>query len=132
LARVVAEVMGGPGRDARQAGALPARPRVAVPLASQLADLAEGWSEAFAVAVARLRSCGVEVVEADIAPLLEAASLLYGGAFVAERYAAVGEFLEKNPDADLDPTVASIILAGAAPSAAELFRDRERLEELGA
>src|SRR6185312_8918618 len=30
LARVVAEVMGGPGRDARQAGALPARPRVAV------------------------------------------------------------------------------------------------------
>lgn len=128
LARAVAEVMAGPSSEAR---ALPARPRVAVPLASQLSDLAAGWSEAFARAVARLRSCGVDVVEVDIAPLLEAASLLYGGAFVAERYAAVGEFLEKHPDADLDPTVASIILAGAAPSAADLFRDRERLEQLG-
>ncbi|MEZ0110461.1 allophanate hydrolase [Catenulispora sp. EB89] len=112
--------------------ALPARPRVAVPVAAQLTDLAEGWSEAFAAAVARLRSCGVEIVEVDISPLLEAATLLYGGAFVAERYAAVGAFIEKHPDADLDPTVAAIVLAGAAPTAADLFRDRERLERLGA
>jgi allophanate hydrolase len=128
LARVVAEVMGDPAPTSR---ALPARPRVAVPVAAQLTGLAEGWSEAFAAAVARLRTCGVEIVEVDISPLLEAATLLYGGAFVAERYAAVGEFLEKHPDADLDPTVAAVILAGAAPTAADLFRDRERLEELG-
>ena len=128
LARAVAEVMGDPAPPGR---ALPVRPRVAIPVAAQLAGLAEGWSEAFAAAVARLRSCGVEIVETDISPLLEAATLLYGGAFVAERYAAVGEFIEKHPDADLDPTVAAIILAGAAPTAADLFRDREHLERLG-
>ena len=129
LARAVAEVMGDPAPLSR---ALPARPRIAVPLAAQLSGLAEGWLEAFAAAVARLRTCGVEILEVDIAPLLEAANLLYGGAFVAERYAAVGEFIENHPDADLDATVAAIILAGAAPSAADLFGDRERLEQLGA
>ncbi|GAA2030110.1 allophanate hydrolase [Catenulispora yoronensis] len=129
LARTVAEVMGDPAPAPRT---MPARPRVAVPLAAQLAELADGWPEAFAAAVARLRTRGAEIVEVDISPLLEAATLLYGGAFVAERYAAVGEFISKHPDADLDPTVAAIILAGAAPTAADLFRDRERLEQLGA
>jgi allophanate hydrolase len=131
VAGMVAELMAAGSSAPVAVEPLPARPRVAVPIASQLSDLAEGWAEAFAVAVARLRACGVDVVEVDIAPLLEAATLLYGSAFVAERYAAVGEFLEKHPDADLDPTVASIILAGSAPSAADLFRDRERLEALG-
>lgn len=113
---------------------LPAVPRVAVPTPQHLAGLAEGWLSAFDSAVERLRASGVDVVEVDLAPLLEAATLLYGGAFVAERYAAVGEFIEKNRSLigdDLDPTVAEIILAGAAPTAAELFRDRERLERLG-
>lgn len=129
LARTVVELMGDP---APVLPALPARPRVAVPVAAQLTGLAEGWSEAFAAAVARLHACGVEIVEVGISPLLEAATLLYGGALVAERYAAVGEFIEKHPDADLDPTVAAIVLAGAAPTAADLFRDRERLQQLGA
>lgn len=141
LARRVAELAAGPdGLDAlaRADAPLPrpaGRRRLAVPRADQLDDLAPGWREAFSAAVDRFAASGLEVVEVDVEPLLEAAALLYGGAYVAERYAAVGAHLEAHRDAiggDLDPTVARIVLAGALPSASELFADRERLDRLTA
>lgn len=142
-ARTVAELMAGPDGVDPLARAdqgvtgpvLPTVPRIAVPLPSQLEGLAPGWAEAFGRAVDRFRALGHEVVEVDIAPLLDAARLLYEGAFVAERYAAVGAHIEANRDQvgdDLDPTVAGIVLGGAAPTAAELFADQERLDALGA
>lgn len=109
--------------------------RIAVPLPSQLQGLADGWAEAFSAAVARLRAAGAQIAPVDISPLLDAAALLYGGAFVAERYAAVGAHIEKHAEligAGLDPTVAGIILGGAARTAAEYFADRERLDLLAA
>ena len=69
----------------------------------------------------------------DIEPLLDAAKLLYDGAFVAERYAAVGAHIDAHRDLvgpDLDPTVSAIILAGASRTAAELFADIERVDRL--
>ncbi|GAA4264504.1 allophanate hydrolase [Frondihabitans peucedani] len=141
LARLAVEFVSGPdGRDSLardddpRAVVLPARPRVAIPTPEHLDGLAPGWPEAFAAAVERLRATGVEIVEVDIADLLEAATLLYGGAFVAERYAAVGEFIAAHPDLvgnDLDATVASIVLGGAEARAVDLYRDRERLDLLG-
>ena len=71
----------------------------------------------------------------DIAPLLEAASLLYGGSFVAERYTAVGDHVREHAGligGDLDPVVATIILDAAKHSAADHFADRERLDRLAA
>ncbi|MFS8102637.1 allophanate hydrolase [Lentzea alba] len=141
LARLTAELMSGPdtadplSREARADVVLPPRPRVAVPTSEHLADMAPGWREAFAAAVASLAAGGVEIVEVDVAPLLEAAKLLYGGAFVAERYAAVGAHVESHRDligTDLDPTVAAIIVAGAAPSAAQWAEDTATLARLGA
>ena len=117
------------------AGADAGRVRVAVPLPAQLAGLADGWAEAFQAAVARLRSVGADVAEVDIAPLLEAASLLYGGSFVAERYTAVGDHVREHArliGGDLDPVVATIILDAAKHGAAEYFADRERLDRLTA
>jgi len=108
--------------------------RVAVPTPAHLQGLAPGWAEAFAKAVDVLRRSGVEVVEVDISPLLEAATLLYDGAFVAERTAAVGEHIAAHPDlvgSDLDPVVAGIVAGGARFSAVDLLRDTERLERLG-
>ena len=108
--------------------------RLAVPTPQHLEGLADGWAEAFAAVVDGLRRAGVEIVEVDIAPLLEAAALLYGGAFVAERTAAVGDHIAKHPDlvgGDLDPTVAGIVLSGATATAADYFRDLEHLERLG-
>ena len=110
-------------------------PRLAVPLPSQLDGLADGWADAFTAAAGRLRAAGVETVPADITPLLEAAALLYGGAFVAERYTAVGAHVAANTAAigtDLDPVVARIILDGDRFTAAELFADAERLDRLAA
>ena len=109
--------------------------RVAVPLPAQLAGLADGWAEAFEAAVARLRAAGAEIVAVDIAPLLEAASLLYGGSFVAERYTAVGDHVREHAGligGDLDPVVATIILDAAKHGAADYFADRERLDRLAA
>ena len=117
------------------AGADAGRVRVAVPLPAQLAGLADGWAEAFQAAVARLRSVGADVAEVDIAPLLEAASLLYGGSFVAERYTAVGDHVREHAGligGDLDPVVATIILDAAKHGAADYFADRERLDRLAA
>jgi allophanate hydrolase len=67
----------------------------------------------------------------DPTPFLEAGALLYGGAFIAERYAAVGQFVADHRDA-CDPVVASIILAGADIQAAAYVQDCERLERLRA
>jgi allophanate hydrolase len=148
LAGKAVTVMAGPdGRDPlasllgngpRGGWRLPAgdrAPRVAVPLPAQLDGLADGWAEAFAAAASRLRMAGVETAEVDITPLLEAAALLYGGAFVAERYAAVGAHLAANTGligTDLDPVVARVILDGARFTAADLFTDQQRLDRLAA
>ncbi len=140
FAREVAELMAGPdgvdplAREDRPEPPLAARPRVAVPTAEHLEGLADGWAEAFRGVVERLAASGVDIVEVDIAPLLEAASLLYGGAFVAERTAAVGAFIDGNRDligTDIDPTVAQIVLGGANALASDYYRDRERLDLLG-
>jgi len=147
LARRAVAVMAGPDDADPLATLLGSRPRggwrprdagqarLAVPLPSQLAGLADGWAEAFQAAVARLRAAGAEVVTVDIAPLLEAASLLYGGSFVAERYTAVGDHVREHAalvGSDLDPVVATIILDAAKHRAADYFADRERLDRLAA
>ena len=127
----------GPGRAlARPASHGTARPpRLAIPLPSQLDGLADGWGKAFMAAVDRFRAAGCHVAEADIAALLEAATLLYGGSFVAERHAAVGEHIAAHEDLigdTLDPVVATIIADGAKHSAASYFADRARLDHLAA
>jgi allophanate hydrolase len=140
LARIVAELIEGPDgsplcRNSSQAGPASARPRIAVPTPQHLEGLADGWRDAFAAAVARFAGLGADIIETDISALLEAADLLYNGAFVAERYAAVGQHLEKHSDLignSLDPTVAEIILAGKEITAADWATDTARLAELAA
>jgi len=70
-----------------------------------------------------------ELVEIDIAPLLEAAQLLYGGAWVAERAAALSGLLADNPGA-IDPTVREVVEPGLKISAVDLFNGIYRLAEL--
>jgi allophanate hydrolase len=103
-------------------------PRVAVPDRAGLAPLSTAARGAFDAAAARLADAGAVLVEIDVSPFLTAAKLLYEGALVAERYAAVGAFLEGAP-ADADPTVAGIILAARDLPAHRLAADQQRLEE---
>lgn len=76
-------------------------------------------------ALATLAGLG-EVVEVDIAPLLEAAQLLYGGPWVAERTAAMADILVSNPEA-VDPTVRAVVEQGGSHSAVDLFNAIYRL-----
>ncbi|MDX3730070.1 allophanate hydrolase [Streptomyces caniscabiei] len=116
---------------------LPARTpgpwRVAVPRPEQLGELDEGWAEAFEATVTRLRATGADVRHLDLAPFTEAAAMLYQGAFVAERYTAVGAFVDKaiadGVDA-LDPTVAGIITRARDIPAHRLFADQDHLAAL--
>ncbi|MFB6530994.1 allophanate hydrolase [Streptomyces sp. NPDC056399] len=105
--------------------------RIAVPGPGQLGELDEGWAEAFGAAAARLADAGAELLPVDLAPFTEAAAMLYEGAFVAERYTAVGGFVDAHAgSADLDPTVAGIVSGARAVPAHRLFADRERLAAL--
>ncbi|MFN3424307.1 MAG: allophanate hydrolase [Novosphingobium meiothermophilum] len=70
-----------------------------------------------------------EVVEIDMAPLQEAALLLYNGPWVAERTAAMSRILSENPDA-VDPTVRTVVEAGWSKSAVELWNGIYRMAAL--
>ncbi|WP_067648173.1 allophanate hydrolase [Nocardia harenae] len=105
---------------------LAAAPRVAVPVEANLTALSPEYRAAFERTLELLRERGAELAEVDIAPLLDAARLLYDGALVAERYAAVGAFLATDPPG-ADPTVAAIIGAAATPSAAAFAADLDTL-----
>ncbi|MCC5844475.1 MAG: allophanate hydrolase [Verrucomicrobia bacterium] len=86
---------------------------------------------AYAAALAQWQARGHTLVFIDPAPFLAAARLLYEGPFVAERYAAVGAFLDTEP-ADAEPTVSAIIRGGAKHPAQALFEAMDRLRELQA
>jgi len=109
--------------------AAPPRPRVAVPASDRLGELSPAAVAAFEAAAERLAGNGAEVVDVNLAPFREAARLLYEGAFVAERFAAVGEFIRGHRD-EVDPTVGAIIAAAEAVPAHRLVADGERLERL--
>jgi allophanate hydrolase len=71
-------------------------------------------------AVRCLESLGGELKEIDFEPFLEAARLLYEGPWIAERYAAVGAFIDAHPGA-VHPITRQIIEAGKRPTAAAGF-----------
>ncbi|MEU9670446.1 allophanate hydrolase [Streptomyces bobili] len=131
--QALAHMTSAPGRP------LPARApgpwRIAVPPLDQLGELDPGWPEAYDAAVRQLRSAGAEIRTIDLAPFTEAAAMLYEGAFVAERYTAVGSFVDKlltEGGEGLDPTVAGIITGARDIPAHRLYADTDRLAALRA
>jgi allophanate hydrolase len=65
----------------------------------------------------------------DYAPFRQAAELLYNGPWVAERLAAVKDFMATNAG-DFDPTVRTIIEGAKAYDAVAAFEGRYKLEAL--
>ncbi len=78
-------------------------------------------------AVTKLIALGGQPVEFDLTPFLAAAQLLYKGPWVAERYAAIGAFMEEHAD-KMDTTVAAIIAGAKDYSAADAFNGSYKLE----
>ncbi len=83
----------------------------------------------FAATTAALGALGRDDPEVDLADFFEAGALLYDGALVAERYEAVGAFIEQHPD-DVHPVTRQIILGGGDCTAEQLAADHRRLAEL--
>jgi allophanate hydrolase len=113
--------------------AAPEKPRVAYP--ATLPALPEAWAAEFQRNVDRLKAGGVDVQAIEFDAFLDAARLLYDGALVAERYAAVGDFLEKYDggavsQAGIDPTVERIIRAAGTVPAHRYVADTAKLEGL--
>lgn len=103
--------------------------RIGVPRSDQRNWFGDSESEyLYDRALERLAEMG-EVVEIDLTPLQEAAQLLYGGPWVAERTAAIADLLANNPDA-VDETVRRVVEPGAAMSAVDLFNGMYRLAEI--
>jgi allophanate hydrolase len=101
--------------------------RIAVPRAADRLFFGDARAEAaFTAAIGVAQQLGWTVVEIEITALLEAARLLYEGAWVAERTAAVGEFIVRHP-ADIHPVTRAIIAPGAKLSAVDAFRGLYRL-----
>ena len=88
---------------------------------AQLAD--------FRATLVRLQANGASVVELDFEPFHAVARMLYEGAWLAERVAAVGKRLTDAPET-LHPTTRAILEPGLKLSAVDAFRGMYRLKEL--
>lgn len=89
----------------------------------------EASGTAFQRAIDALKSLGGIAKPVDLKPFLETAQLLYEGPWVAERYSAIREFIEDQPEALL-PVTRQIIGSGSKPLACDLFAAEHRLAEL--
>ena len=65
----------------------------------------------YEAAIATLTALGGTGIEIDYTPFLQANELLFNGAWVAERYASVGRFVEANPAAAFPITQQSLMKA---------------------
>ena len=103
--------------------------RFGVPNPSQRQFFGDAESAAlFEEAVRRLAAAGGNPVEVDIAPLLDAAKLLYSGPWVAERTAAADRLLKSNPGA-IHPVVRAILQGGVGVSGVDAFRGLYALQD---
>jgi allophanate hydrolase len=110
--------------------ALPPGLRIGVPRGADRLAFADRSSEAgFAAAVELARMLGAHLADVDMQSLFATARLLYDGPWVAERTAAVGEFISRRPE-DVHPVTRAIISQGTAKSAAETFNGFYKLAEL--
>ncbi len=74
------------------------------------------WKES----LAKFELLGAELIPLDFTPMFALAQLLYGGPWVAERFAAVANFIKDHAD-DMNPVVRSIIEKAKNFSATDAF-----------
>jgi len=80
------------------------RARIGVVAEAELVRLDPAVARSYQHLLERLALLGAELEPVDLTPFLAAGQLLYGDALVAERHAAVGDFLAAHPGALVDVT----------------------------
>jgi len=106
----------------------PAQPRFGIPASPQFFGDREAEA-AFAVSLKHIESLGAEMVPLDFTPLHEVAALLYEGAWLAERYAAIEDFIRDHAD-EINPVVRGIIEPARTMSAVDAFKCEYRRAQL--
>lgn len=96
--------------------------RLAVPRAEDLVFDTPGDAALFEGAVARAEALGGALTRVDLSPFLALARRLYDGAWVAERTAALREWVERRPEA-LHPVTRTILESGLKRRAVDAFDD---------
>jgi len=91
-------------------------------------DYAEIYRTKWRQAVRRIEHLGIPVEFIDITVFEKAAGILYDGAYIAERWEALGEFIDTHSGALL-PVTESILRTGKDKTAAALFRDIHALQK---
>ncbi|KAL3464937.1 urea carboxylase [Aspergillus heterothallicus] len=85
---------------------------------------------AYEGALAKAQTLGWKLEPMDFTPLFTLASFLYEGPWVAERYAAIDQFIASAPADAVDPVVRKIIMTAKKFTAADLFTQEYRRQEL--
>ena len=102
---------------------------IGVPQAAQLEFFGDKEAEQlFAESIKLLEQTEAKIVEIDFEPFFQAATLLYQGPWVAERYLATQDLIEKSPDS-LHPVIHTIVSKGKDPSALDTFSAQYQLQE---
>lgn len=82
----------------------------------------------FSETITLIETLGYRTKEVPFSAWIETAKLLYGGAWVAERYVAIEDFFEKN-ESLMDPTVAQIVAGARNQSAADAYKGAYALQK---
>jgi allophanate hydrolase len=105
-----------------QLSSRPPMPTVGAPAKADRKFFGDSAMEAgFEAALAKLEMLGCKLVELPFEDFYATAALLYEGAWVAERYAAIANFMEAH-EAEMHPVTATIIGGARKLSAADAFR----------
>jgi len=89
----------------------------------------DAQADAYARALDSIAALGGAIAERDFSVFYETADMLYEGAWVAERYAAVQGLIESTPEV-LHPVTHGIIAAAAGRTAVDAFKGFYRLADL--
>ncbi len=86
-------------------------------------------AESYDAALKTIAAMGGEVVEIDFQPFYDIAQMLYGGVWVAERYAAIEQMIQDAPDS-LHPTTREVIEVANQFDAVDTFKAFYCLQDL--
>ncbi|KAJ6030275.1 uncharacterized protein N7446_000663 [Penicillium canescens] len=115
--------------DKSPRGALPSQPKLAICSNPEWFGRTEQTGP-YQMALAKAELLGWKLESVDFSPLFSLANLLYEGPWVAERYAAIEEFIRSVPLEAMDPVVRSIIMKAEQFSAADLFACEYKRQDL--
>jgi allophanate hydrolase len=102
--------------------------KIGLPANTQLEFFADSSAQAlFEKNIDLLKNAGAQIITIDFQPFLEAAKLLYEGPWVAERYAGIEDFFNKDAKRCL-PVIETIIGGAEKYSAVDTFKAIYRLQ----